>query len=134
VITYRSDEAVSEWVLARIPGVERWMDRYITFGAECNGILLMGIVFDAFTGYDINMHTAIESPKIVTRSTIKAAFSLPFATLKCQRVTGLVPASNWGCRALCESLGFTLEGTKQRAFADDDELIYGMTREACRWL
>lgn len=133
-ILYRSDEAVSDWVLARIPKVEMWMGQYVPFGIEIDGVLQAGVVFDAYTGTDVNMHVAIDSMKAVTRKTLKAAFTFAFDTLKCQRVTGLVPAKNEKARAFDEHLGFVLEGCKKNAFNDDDELIYGMTRESCRWL
>lgn len=133
-ILYRSDEAVSDWVLKRIPKVKAWMGWYMPFGVEIDGVLLAGVVFDEYTGTDVNMHVAVDSMRAVTRSTLKAAFTFAFETLKCQRVTGLVPAKNVKARAFDEHLGFKLEGVKQCAFEDDDELIYGMTKDACKWL
>jgi len=135
VITYRSDEGVAEWTRERIPGIERWMDKYMSFGVVRDDELVVGIVYDAFTGTDINMHQVIEDHRGVTRASLKAAFSFPFVTLNCQRVTGLVPSSNLAAQRLNAHFGFILEGRKRHAFPNgDDELIYGLLKSECRWL
>lgn len=139
MITFTSDREVGEWVRKRIPGIERWMDEYVCFGIVMPGqlgipVIMAGVVYDAYTGHDINMHMAIDDMRAVNRKTLKAAFSFPFVTLNCLRVTGLVPSKNEKARSFDERLGFVLEGTKKFAFPDDDELIYGMYRDQCRWL
>jgi len=35
---------------------------------------------------------------------------------------------------LCTWLGFTFEGVKEKALGDEDEVIFGMTRENCKWV
>ena len=80
------------------------------------------------------MHIVCSQRKLMTRRVIRAAFTFPFVNLGRQRVTGLVPATNMLSRDLCEKLGFSLEGRRKRVFVDDDEMIYGMTKEQCRWL
>lgn len=135
MITYTSGETVSVWMLERLPCVKRWMDQYVTFGVCIDGELKAGVVFDQYTGSDICMHVVVEDRRAVTREALKAAFSFPFVTLGCQRVTGLVPARNVKARRFDEGLGFVLEGIKKQAFEDgEDELIFGMLKEDCRWL
>lgn len=135
MITYRSDRAVGEWVRERIPGIEGWMGDFVTMGFVLDGELLGGVVYDAYTGFDVNMHQCIEDSRVVTRGTLRAAFSFPFMQLRCQRVTGLVPSSNLAAQRFDEHLGFVLEGRKRHAFPNgDDELIYGMLKADCRFI
>ena len=111
------------------------MGQSIGFGIEIDGELQAGVVYDGFSGTDINMHVVVESLRAVNRKTLRAAFEFPFVTLKCQRVTGLVPSSNLAAQKFDEHLGFVLEGRKKNAFRNgDDELIYGLLKENCRWI
>jgi hypothetical protein len=133
MITYRSGESVSEFVKSHT-GVQGWMGQYICLGIEIDGELKAGVVYDGYSGWDINMHMAIDDRRAVSRKTLKVAFTFPFITLACRRITGLVPSKNVKARRFDEHLGFVLEGVKKCALEDDDELIYGMVKENCRWI
>ena len=134
---YRSDEGVAEWMRQywRDKGEEiDWPRPYICFGVESDEGLGLGVIYERILNCDVNMHIVCSQRKLMTRRVIRAAFTFPFVNLGRQRVTGLVPAINMLSRELCEKLGFELEGRRKRVFVDDDEMIYGMTKEQCRWL
>lgn len=111
------------------------MGQAVGIGIEIDGELKAGVVYDAYSGTDMNMHVVVESIRAVNRKTLKAVFEFPFITCNCQRVTGLVPSSNLAAQRFDEHLGFVLEGRKRNAFKNgDDELVYGMLKDDCRWL
>ena len=127
-------ERIGEWVRARVPRVERWLEGFRTLAAVDGDRILGAVVFDGFTPFDCNMHIAIDDRRCVTRHILRLVFHYPFAQLRLARVTGLVPAGNAAALDFDLRLGFVEEGRKVNAFGDEDEIILGMTREACRWL
>lgn len=127
-------EHVGEWVRARVPKVERWLDGFRTLAAIEDGRVLGAVVFDGFTPFDCNMHIAIDDRRCVTRTILRLVFHYPFEQLGLARVTGLVPASNQAALDFDLRLGFRHEGRKVNALGDEDEIILGMTRETCKWL
>lgn len=137
MIRYRSDEGVAEWMRAywRSKGEDiDWPRPYICFGVEGDDGLGLGVIYERIINFDVCMHIVCTDRKLMTRRVVTAAFTFPFVNLGRSRVTGLVPASNMASRELCEKLGFELEGRRKHVYADDDELVYGMTKEQCRWL
>lgn len=131
---YLFGAAVGDWVADGIPGVKAWFKPFTTFGVAIDGEIKGAIVYDCYSGCDINMHIRLDDHRAVTRETIRLAFMYPFQTLKCTRVTGLIPASNEKSRRFAEKIGFVLEGKKRASFQNEDELIFGMTKGECRWL
>lgn len=109
---------------------------YTALGLMRNGELVAGVVYNFYTGTNICMHIGAKPGRMwLNREFLHAAFDYPFNELGCRRVTGLVPKKNKDARRFDEHLGFKLEGCMRQALADDDMLIYGMTRkDAQRWL
>lgn len=123
-----------EWVRARIPKVERWLPGFKTIRAEVDGQIVGAVVFDGFTPFDVCIHIALDDPKAVNRRTLRAVFAYPFYQLRLRRVTALIGETNSRSIQFVTKIGFWLEGRKRQALGDEDELIYGLTREACRFL
>src|SRR5690349_3238467 len=130
-LIYGRDAEVAEWVRVRTD--------VLTFGAcaaigvALDGTLIAGLVYREYTGRDIQLSIAADSPKWCTKRTLRYLLGYPFLQLKCARVTAIVAKKNKRSRTLVERLGFKLEGTIRRAFPKDHGLIYGMLREECKW-
>lgn len=129
-----NDPSVGEWVRERMPKVHSWMGEFKSLAAVENGVMMGAVVYDAFTPYDCCIHVRLDKPGCKEPAILRCVFAYPFEQLKLKRLTGLVAASNDKGRQLCTWLGFHLEGCKASALGDEDELVYGLLKESCRWL
>lgn len=134
ILVANNHAAVGEWVRGHIPKVQGWVDGFRTLRAELNGQILGAVVYDSFTPYDCNMHIALLDRRCISKRTLKAAFAYPFKQMGLRRVTALIAESNTSSIRFATKIGFRLEGRKRWGLGDEDELIYGLTREACRFL
>ena len=107
-------------------------------GANALGILrgdriIVAVAYNNYHWPDICMHVASDPGALwASPDFLYHAFAYPFIQLQCKRVTGLVARKNKVSRALCEKLGFKLEGTMKDALPADDLMIYGLLRGNCR--
>ena len=125
----------TRWVQRCIPKVAAWMGEAKSIAAfDENEVLLGAVVFDSFTPYDCCVHIVIRDKRCMTRGNIRAGFAYPFEQLRLARITAQIAPGNGESLRLARHFGFTLEGTKRKGLGDEDELIFGMTRENCRWL
>lgn len=129
-----NDPRAGEWVREKIPKVERWTEGFKSLAAIEAGEIVGAVVYDAFTPFECCIHVRLDKPGCKSQWVLEQVFSYPFHQLGLKRLTGLVGASNEKGQQLCTWLGFTPEGRKANALGDEDELIYGLTRENCRWL
>ena len=129
-----NDPRVGEWVREAIPKVRCWTEGFKSLAAVENGELVGAVVYDAFTPYECCIHVRLDKPGCKTPQVLREVFSYPFEQLKLRRLTGLVGSNNEKGRKLCIWLGFHLEGCKKDALGDENEMVYGMVREDCRWL
>ena len=84
---------------------------------------------------NINISLATDNPKWCTRLVIKAMCHYPFIQLGLNRVTATVKQSNVKSVSLIERVGFTFEGELRRYYQNGESaMIYGMTKDECRWL
>lgn len=133
MIVYGQDRRVCEWVMARTIGGELPCEKYTAIGAEENGELYAGCVYERWTGPNIWMHIAGEG-HWCTHENLFAAFRYPFLQLNCRRVTAQIGDSDRRMHKLLRHLGFQFEGRMRHAYADDDAAIYGLLRSECKWL
>lgn len=129
-----NDPRVGEWVREKIPKVACWTEGFKSLAAVEGDEILGAVVYDAFTPYECCIHVRLDKPGCKAPEVLRAVFAYPFEQLGLKRLTGLVSASNDKGRALCVWLGFRHEGRKELALGDEDELVFGMTRERCPWL
>lgn len=127
-------ELIGSWVAQRLP------DR-TDFGPSNaialvrGGRITVGVVYNNFLWPNICMTVAAERGSMwPSHQFLHHAFAYPFEQLGCRRVTALVASRNMASRKLCERLGFKLEGELRNSLSDDNELIYGLLKEECRWL
>lgn len=136
-VLFGADDLVAAFVKARIPEVGE-----IGFGAGAkalgvvrDGALLGGVVYNHFSGHDIQASYAFDSPKWATPGVLKVLFGYPFNQLECVRMTALVSRKNKHARDMLLRLGFKLEGVHRKA-ADGrvDAMSYGLLKTECRWI
>lgn len=129
-----NDPRAGEWVRERTPKVHSWMGEFKSLAALEGDEIIGAVVYDAFTPYECCIHVRLEKPGCKEPRILREVFAYPFEQLGLKRLTGLVSSRNEKGQQLCEWLGFRLEGRKMLALGDEDELVYGLTRENCSWL
>lgn len=123
---------MADWLGKRLGG--SFKSAY-AMGMVEDGHIIAVVAYNQFHWPAITMHVAAEPGKLwATREFRFHAFSYPFIQLNCRRVTALVAAKNVVSQRFEENLGFTLEGRMERALPDDDQLIYRMFKEDCKWI
>lgn len=130
-----ADERIARWVQKHCPLLELTTP-YTAIGLldQAGAELVAGVVYDTFTGHNIEVHTAAVG-KPWTRLYLGECFRYPFEQLKVERLTAKIAANNAASRAFVEGLGFKLEGTlRQWLPSGTDLMIYGMLKSECRWL
>lgn len=131
-LIFNEDERVAQWVKERLPDFMGWNGYYVAIGYERQGALYGGVVFTQYSVANIVIACALEAP--LTRRFLRGIFYYPFHQLGVRRVTALVDSKNAKSRQLVEHAGFVQEGVMREAAPDDDVVIYGLTKKACRWL
>ena len=131
-LVFGDDERVAQWCRERLPNFLGWNGHYIAIGYSAGPNLLGAVVFTQFSGANIVIACALEAP--LTRRFLRAIFYYPFLQLGCRRVTALIDADNAKSIRLVEHVGFEQEGRMKHATTTGDVLIYGLTKERCRWL
>jgi hypothetical protein len=128
------DSRLVPWAAAQI-GV-RFPEDSHAIGIERDGEIVVSVVYDRFTGNDICMHVAAKPGVMwVRREAMHRFFAYPFLQLGCNRVTGLVAATNLTARKFDEHIGFVQEGVLREGLPNGEALIvYGMLRAECRWI
>ena len=104
-------------------------------GLERDGELIAGVVYNEFTGPDVQMHVAaIPGRRWLTKEFLWFAFAYPFVQLGCVRVSGRVGSKNKDALRLNYHLGFEYEATLKHAILDEDLILLVMWQEKCRFL
>jgi RimJ/RimL family protein N-acetyltransferase len=128
------DDAVAQWVAGNL-GVTI-APPYVSLGVlGADSVLIGGAVFSGYSGANIDV--TIYGPRAMTRAAMRASFGYVFGQLRCERLTARCKRSNASMRRLMDRLGFKHEGTQRRYWGpdrNDDAMVYGMTRDECRWL
>jgi RimJ/RimL family protein N-acetyltransferase len=132
-LVFGEDERVAKWCQERLPNFSGWQGGYyVAIGREKDSVLNGGIVFTDCTRCNMTLSIVLEAP--FTRPFLRAIFYYPFLQMKVRRVTALVNSKNLKSRRLCEHTGFVQEGVLRDGAVDDDVIIFGMTRNECRYL
>lgn len=125
---------VCEWVCERLPQMKDTTP-FTCIGIEDKGRLIAGVIFDGFTGTDINITIALEKGRIWRQKWMFGVFAYVFTQLQCQRCSVDVADDNAASIAFIEHLGFVKEGVKRCSLPGGiDSIVYGMLRGECRYL
>jgi hypothetical protein len=132
-LIYDQPNRVAQWVFDRLPHSDD-ATAYSAIGLEHDGELIVGVLFNSFTRFDIDMTVAAKPGVLWRRKWVVPMFRYPFVQLGCQRVSARCASLNHKSASVLLHLGFKPEGCLRKALPDDDLLLFGMTREECRWL
>lgn len=133
-VLYGADDAVRQFVQARLPHVETFGDSP-AIGVVVNHRIIGGIVYTDYKKFNLFVNAAFDSPMWCRPDTLRHLFGYPFNQLGCVRITALTGKSNTRSRKTLESLGFKLEGASELLLdGRETACIYGMRRDKCRWI
>ncbi|SEO77538.1 hypothetical protein [Nitrosovibrio sp. Nv6] len=117
-------------------GVENDWSSYKAVGLESDGEIVVGVVYDNYTGTTIFMHiAALPGKKWLTRNFLWFLFYYPFVQLGVKALRGMVPESNAESLRFARGLkGAHLEARLKDAHPSGDMLIYCLRKEDCKYL
>lgn len=107
-------ERVGTWVAERVEHNCHW-GGYYAMGAEVNGELVAGIVFNNFTDANATIHLAISRPTKLLHELFDHAFLYAFRTCQLLRLTALVDIENRKSLRIVERVGFRPEAVMVQA-------------------
>lgn len=96
--------------------------------------ILAAVIFENYNGHNVDVH--IYAKGHMDRKCIRTVFSYAFNTLKCVRLTSLLPIDNSVMRSIIERLGFEKEGTLKNYYGLDKHCdVYRMDSvKARKWI
>ena len=139
-VLFGADELVAEFVRVRIKHLrspEHTFGKCAALGVVSgpDQVLIGGVVFTNYRGFDIEMSGAFDKPWWCRHDTLRTLFSYPFGQLNCIRMTTVTGKKNKAARRIDEHMGFKLEGVARRGLDGvEDACIYSMLRHECRWI
>jgi RimJ/RimL family protein N-acetyltransferase len=103
-------------------------------GLERDGEIVAGVVYENFSGRNVECHIAAVGKHWMTREFLWFIFFYPFEQVNAGRITVVVDDSNEQSMRFVENLGFEVEAKLEDAGRSGDLLIYRMFKKNCRFL
>jgi hypothetical protein len=127
---------VLEWTRSRIEHIEAWPHGAVGIGVEYEGELVIAVVYTHYSGYAMEMSTAIDErgKAVLGRRVLRTMFGYPFLDAKCLRVGTLAPAWRPEILRFNERLGYVHEGVVRKATPSGNYVLFGMLKEECPWI
>lgn len=133
-VLYGMDAAVTEWVLARIPGCTGFGPS-TGLGIVRGGRIVGGVVFSNWHGHDVSVSGAVDPGFRTSPAAVRRILAYAFGQLGCARLTIETGKKHRAARAFAERMGFRLEGVKRHGLdGRQDQIIYGLLKSECRFL
>jgi len=93
------------------------------------------VLYNNWEERNVSMHIASVSPKWATLGSLRTVFAYPFQELGVHRVTAATRENNAKARSMLARLGYKQEGELRQYYeTGESDIIYGMTRDECRWI
>ena len=121
-LIFDDKDRVGDWVANQMPDGASWHN-YYAMGAEKQGELVSGIVFENFNGHNANVHIAVSKPTKLFLKLLDHAFVYAFETCGLRRLTGLVEADNVKALQLDLHIGFKIEAVMKEAGSAGQDLL-----------
>lgn len=136
ILTTDNRGALLKWAADRtIPGM-RWEPNTRAIGVldPAGGIRAVA-TYNMFYDGGCHMHVASDGSRAwANRGVLRAGFEYPFVQLGLSRLTAPIPCDNVASQILALKLGFSFEGRLRGYYSGIDAIIFGMTRDECRWV
>lgn len=121
-LVFNDKEKVGQWVADQVDQTGSWGDFY-AMGAEVNGELVSGVVFNNFNESNSTCHIAVSKPTKLFLELLDHAFVYAFQQCKLKRLTGLVASDNHKALRLDKHIGFVEEGVMRQAGRQGQDII-----------
>jgi RimJ/RimL family protein N-acetyltransferase len=121
-LIFDDSERVGAWVAEQVEQLSSWGGFY-AMGAEKDGQIMGGVVFNNFNGSNATAHIAVSKPNKMFLELLDHAFVYAFETLGLRRLTGLVEADNSKALKLDKHIGFVEEGVMKHGGSDGQDMI-----------
>lgn len=122
---------VGPWICEKSDG--EW-DGEVCIGYKNETGMVVGVMYDQFTGSNICAHIRCDQPSRVPPSYYATVFDYPFNQLKVKRITLIIKSKNSKARNLAEHLGFSCDAKLRDYFPEGDAIVYVMFKDSCRFL
>jgi RimJ/RimL family protein N-acetyltransferase len=120
-LIFDDKERVGDWVAEQVGQRCTWGD-YYAMGAEVNGELVSGIVFNGFNESNATCHIACSKPNKLFLELLDHGFVYAFKTCGLRRLTGLVEADNDKALKLDKHIGFEEEAVLKQAGSEGQDI------------
>lgn len=121
-LIFDDKDRVADWVAEQMADGATWHN-YYAMGAERQGELVSGIVFENLNGHNANVHIAVSKPTKLFLELLDHAFIYAFETCGLRRLTGLVEADNIKALQLDLHIGFQIEAVMKGAGSSGQDLL-----------
>ena len=121
-LVFDDKERVGAWVADQVDQTSSWGDLY-AMGAEANGQIVSGVVFNNFNESNSTCHIAVSKPNRLFLELLDHAYSYAFGQCKLKRLTGLVASDNHKALRLDKHIGFVEEGVMAKAGRQGQDII-----------
>jgi len=121
-LIFDDKERVGSWVAERVKQLASWGDFY-AMGAELNGDLVSGVVFNNVGASNATCHIAVSKPTKTLSELLDHAFVYAFEQLKLKRLTVFVESTNEKSLKITSSIGFVDEGVMRQAGDEGQDVV-----------
>ncbi len=121
-LIFDDKERVGAWVAKEVVQEAEW-GSYYAMGAEVDGQIVSGIVFNNFNECNATCHIAVSKPNKLFLELLDHAFLYAFETCGLRRLTGLVEADNSKALKLDKHIGFLQESIMQEAGSEGQDMV-----------
>ena len=115
-------ERVGDWVAEKVGQLCTW-GSYYAMGAEKDGQIVSGVVFNNFNDCNATCHIAVSKPNKLFLELLDHAFLYAFDSCGLKRLTGLVEADNPKALKLDKHIGFEQEGVMKQAGSEGQDML-----------
>lgn len=140
VLWVGDEAAIAAWVAARFPHIGAFPASaravsWVRVFDDGSGEIIGGVVAcPRGGGFDAELSIALEGVYI-TRAQLRTLLGLCFEKWGWKRLTCHIARGNKRARDFVERVGFRREGALKHGFdGRQTAVVYGMTRDECRWL
>ena len=136
-LLFHSDEYVSQWVAAQLPGIVIGFGQCTAIGVQREGRLIAGVVYHDYrpSYQSIQMSVyAQRNSNWLTNGSLQVFFDYPFNQIGCKSIHIACARNNKHAKKFVARLGFRHAGLLRRGFGIVDAVLYDMLPEQCRWL